>query len=369
MVIGHSAQSSSPPILLSVQALRAAAAAMVVVFHQINAENVYGGGTNILGGWAHFGYAGVDAFFVVSGFIMATVTSGRFGSLSGAIDFLAKRVIRVYPLYWLCSAVILVMLFLRPSSFDPALADKSVAASLLLLPMEGGPLLVVGWTLTYELYFYTLTAMALAMSSERRVPALLSGWAAALVAAQLVPVQGPWLSLVASPLGFEFIAGVVVGLYWRRLSVRAAVSLLVASLVWVLTACGLLAEAPDRGQSAGVRALAFGPPAVFAVAALARVELAGKLPVPPLAVAIGNASYALYLTHVFVLSISGRIFSSLGITGSIAGNYAFFVLTFAGACVTALLVHRFVERPLMRFGNFAWTTLRDRYLRLHGLED
>jgi len=247
----------------------------------VNAENVYGGGTNILGGWAHFGYAGVDAFFVVSGFIMATVTSGRFGSLSGAIDFLAKRVIRVYPLYWLCSAVILVMLFLRPSSFDPALADKSVAASLLLLPMEGGPLLVVGWTLTYELYFYTLTAMALAMSSERRVPALLSVWAAALVAAQLVPVQGPWLSLVASPLGFEFIAGVVVGLYWRRLSVRAAVSLLVASLVWVLTACGLLAEAPDRGQSAGVRALAFGPPAVFAVAALARVELAGKLPVPP----------------------------------------------------------------------------------------
>lgn len=367
MVEASPMERSSNPTLFSIQALRAAAAAMVVIFHQVNAERVYGGGTTILGGWAHLGYAGVDVFFVISGFIMATVTAGRFGSPGGAIDFLAKRAIRIYPLYWLCTAAILAVLFLRPGALDPALSDKSVLGSLLLLPLDGGPLLAVGWTLTYELYFYILTAMALAMASERRVPALVAVWATALAAAQMLPVQGPWLSLIASPLGFEFIAGVVVGLYWRRLSIGASVSLLIASLVWLLIACGLLVDTPDRGQAAGVRALAFGPPSMLIVGALARLELAGKVHVPRFLAAMGNASYALYLTHVFVLSISGRIFAGLGITGSVAGNYAFFVATFAATCVVALLVHHLVERPLMRFGGFAWTKLRDSRLRPLGL--
>lgn len=367
MINASPMERSSPPTLLSIQALRAVAAAMVVIFHQVNAERVYGGGTTVLGGWAHLGYAGVDVFFVISGFIMATVTAGRFGSRGGAIDFLAKRAIRIYPLYWLCTAVILAVMFLRPGALDPALAEKSVLGSLLLLPLEGGPLLVVGWTLTYELYFYILTAMALAMASERRVPALVAVWATGLAVAQLVPVQGPWLSLVTSPLGFEFIAGVLAGLYWRRLSTGTAMFLLIASAIWLGIAYGLLIDSPDRGQSADVRALAFGPPGLLTVAALARLELAGKIPVPHLAVAMGNASYALYLTHVFVLSISGRIFSALGLTGSVAGNCAFFVVTLSATFLVALMVHHLVERPLMRLGGLAWSSVRDKSLRPFGL--
>lgn len=173
-----------PPLgrghLQSIQALRAIAAAMVVIYHLVHAENVYGGGATFLGGLAHFGFAGVDVFFVISGFIIATITAGRFGSTAGAFDFLGRRALRI-PLYWLCSAAIVLTMIVRPGSLDASIAEKSILHSLLLLPQEGGPMLIVGWTLTYELFFYTMTAIALAVCSRSRIPRLIAVWAIVLL--------------------------------------------------------------------------------------------------------------------------------------------------------------------------------------------
>lgn len=354
-------ERSSPTTLLSIQALRAAAAAWVVIYHLVNAEHVYGGGVTVLGGFAQFGFAGVDVFFVISGFIMATVTAGWFGSPGGALDFLGKRAIRIYPLYWLCTAAIIAVLVVRPAALDPAFGDKSIVRSLLLLPQEGGPLLAVGWTLTYELFFYAMTALALAFAAQRRIPYMLGLWALILGAVQAFPVQGPWGMLLASPLAFEFIAGAVVGLYWRQLPIKVAMALLIAGGVWLVGACAVLIDFPNHGQSAGIRTLAFGPPAALIIAGLARLELAGKLRVPRIAVALGDASYSLYLTHLFVLSICGRLFARWEVTGSASGNYAFLVGSFIASCAVGLAVHWAIERPLTKVGYEGWRKVNQKF--------
>lgn len=344
-------EGSKPRPLQSLQALRAVAAVAVVVYHLINAEAVYGGGLQILGGLAHLGFAGVDMFFAISGFIMVLVCSGKFGNTRLAADFLAKRAVRIFPLYWVCTGAIALVLFAKPGLLDPAPQDKSLLRSLLLLPQEGGPLLVVGWTLTFELFFYLMTALALAFGSERHIPLMLCGWAAALALLQWTTGQGPWVQLVTSPLAFEFIAGAVAGLLWRRLSPKQSVVALCAAMALATVAAWVLLQRPDFGQTYGARTLAFAVPCALAIAAAARLERAGWLQVPRWAAALGDASYSLYLTHVFVLSLCGRLWSAVAPTGTAGTNALFLVVSFTACCVVALLTYRLVERPMLDLGH------------------
>lgn len=339
------------PPLQTLQALRAVSALLVVVYHLVHAEAVHGGGVTLLGGPAHFGFAGVDVFFVISGFIMAIVTSGRFGDPAEAARFLTQRAVRILPLDWLFTLAIAVILALRPAALDPSLADKSLLQSLLLIPQAGGPLLVVGWTLTFELFFYAMTALALATGTARRVPLMIGGWATLLLMLQGVTADSPWGRLFSSPLSFEFMAGVMVGLFWHRLPAALAIPALASGVAWMIISGLLLLDVPGHGQTDGIRTLAFGLPAALIVLGAVRLETEQRVRMPKPLVMLGDASYSLYLSHVFVLSLAGRLGSGLGLTGSIAGNAVFLLGTLLGCCFVALVVHRWVERPLLDAGN------------------
>lgn len=342
----------------TIQALRAVAALMVVIYHMVHAETVHGGGVALLGGPAHFGYAGVDVFFVISGFIMATVTTGRFGSPAGALDFLCRRAIRIFPLYWLCTLAIIALMALRPDALSSSFGDSGLIRSLLLVPQEGGPLLVVGWTLTYELFFYAMTALALAVGSASRVRAMVLGWAAVLLLLQAVPTQSPWANVLTSPLSLEFMAGALAGLYWRKLPDLLAWPAVASGIAWMVAAGLLLAEFPNHGQSHGTRVVAFGLPSTLLIIGLARMEAEGRVRPKGLLVQLGNASYSLYLTHLFVLSLFGRMWSASGHTGTTVGNAAFLATTLLACCALALFVHQLIEVPLMHRANRAWRSMR-----------
>ena len=62
----------------------------------------------------NFGYAGVEFFFVLSGFIMVLVHRRDFGQPSKALVFMRKRVVRIYPIYWLVMAFLLAIYFVSP---------------------------------------------------------------------------------------------------------------------------------------------------------------------------------------------------------------------------------------------------------------
>src|SRR6185295_16528642 len=167
-------------------------------------------------GDTRLGAAGVDLFFVISGFIMATCTGGRSAS-----EFLADRAWRIYPL-WLIAVV--PWLFMAPVSL------LGIVRSLTLWPVYGhhyvDPALGVGWTLSFELLFYA--GFALAIATRAAVPLLVFGLCLILG----LTTSNLLFWFVGSPLTFEFLLGVLIA----RVPTRQNFGALAAALGLILFA-------------------------------------------------------------------------------------------------------------------------------------
>lgn len=157
----------SPPVaradhgkLDSIQALRAVAAFAVVVHHVGLTLNSYypaplSSTLTLLTG---LGAAGVDLFFVISGYIIFRSTSKLESGFSSARSFLRKRVLRIYPAYWIWTSVLLLMWIGGLALKSHQYSFSVIAGSYLLVPVtraDGSlhPVLDQGWTLSFEMYF------------------------------------------------------------------------------------------------------------------------------------------------------------------------------------------------------------------------
>src|SRR5215208_5827615 len=143
---------------LTVQALRAIAALLVVAYHAFDMWGLRTNHTASAYSWIN-GAAGVDIFFIISGFVMV-ISSRRIDSQPGAWwTFIKHRIVRIVPLYWLLTtAKLLLVLFFSDLALRSSLEFDYVARSYLFFPVVDGaghfrPLLPVGWTLTYEFLF------------------------------------------------------------------------------------------------------------------------------------------------------------------------------------------------------------------------
>nr|WP_275898492.1 acyltransferase [Stenotrophomonas sp. B1-1] len=329
--------------------LRGVAALMVVLFHLVNAEVVHGRGPSLLAGsLAEYGYGGVDLFFVISGFVMTTVMPGRYGSFAGALTFLARRGLRILPLYWVFTTLIVLLLLVRPTALDASHHDKSILASYLLLPQPVLPILQVGWTLIYEAFFYVMMALAIAVLPERRIPAFFAAWAIGLLAMQFIPGESPAWLVVSSPMGWEFIAGALIGIYWQRVSVRGAAGFIIAGCIgFALSYTLLQAQYVQSGHAPLARTIAFGLPSALLVLGLVRWESAGRRLSLGVFHTIGNASYSIYLSHLFVLSVGARVWSGSGWNQE-AWQHGMFILVMMVACTAGgIICYRWVEKPLL----------------------
>ena len=171
--------------ILSIQCLRAIAAALVALFHAQNQAAIYcakydleSALLNVVPTVRIFGASGVDIFFVISGFVMAYVTRRHRGTFDYAPIFLKKRVIRIIPIYWIWTSLFVIILLFAPHLFRNSVFElRGTIFSYLMLPYtpEGSynaPVLPVGWTLWFEMYFYVLVACGLILK-ERTFFALL----------------------------------------------------------------------------------------------------------------------------------------------------------------------------------------------------
>lgn len=319
--------------LANVQYLRAAAAIGVLVFHAADRT----------GGWFGVGGAGVDVFFVISGFIM-WVISARRPPTPG--DFLRRRAARIIPLYWLVTLGLAGVWVVAPQLFPHMQATPShVAMSLLFIPHANphgvvAPLVAPGWTLNYEMFFYAIFASALLAPARLRLW-LLTGVLGALAAAGVVlRPEAPWLAAFTSPLLLEFLAGCWLGKVWvsGRLP-GAGVSVgLVAVGVVALGAIGLAGMDVEPA-----RALLWGGPALLIVTGALGLEAAGLAPRWPFVRFLGDASYSVYLVHALAISVALRLAQLAGLSGPVAFAAAVTCGVAAG-CLCYLLV----ERPLLR---------------------
>lgn len=317
----------------NVQALRGLAAFLVVVAHVGDVFGIKAFG---------FGVGGVDVFFVISGFVMAHCAANR---PTGAAEFMARRIARIAPLYWLLTLALFVSVLIAPGlakGTDASFVD--LTRSLLFIPFEKPsgamqPLLFVGWTLNYEMAFYALFALTAAISPKGRGPVTCAVLLAAIVAIGLMVKPGAAvIGFYTDPIVLEFALGIGLAYAFQRgyvLPVPIAAAVLLAGFV-ALAVCP--AMSPD-----GERLLTAGLPAVAIVAAALSLERRGLAARNGVVVALGDASYSLYLSHPFTLAATGLIAGKLAIPTAIAIPGAVLM-----AMVAGIVVYRCVERPLGR---------------------
>jgi exopolysaccharide production protein ExoZ len=336
-------------MIFSVQYLRFIAAFMVVLSHSLFSLSSH---------WpdqwpddpSHqfvMGAAGVDIFFVISGFIMVFITDRKERT---ALDFVWHRLARVVPPYWAVTIFLGLTILSVPGAFQTRLELAHFTASLLFLPYphptvnETLPLYIPGWTLNYEFFFYTLFAIALAINAKAR--ALLTSFAlVTLVAAgQIWPLDNFVYAFYTSPVLIEFIYGMIIG-QLVVIGATAQRGTSVALIFLGIAAFLIVAQAWPMSRLSGARPIVWGLPAALLVAGAVFWETDKSARPIKVFVVLGDASYAIYITHAIVLGPLFKVLERAGMTRSLS-------LAFAGAAIAVgagVAFHFMIERPLLVF--------------------
>jgi exopolysaccharide production protein ExoZ len=262
-------------------------------------------------------------------------------------EFLLRRIQRIVPLYWGLTLGVAAAAILAPAAF-PAMRPSAahVLQSLLFAPYRDdtgaiAPLIVPGWTLNYEMFFYLLFAAGL-LAPARIRPWVVSAALAGLVAiGPLGDPRDPLWATYTNPLLLEFGAGVWLGKAWSDgwLPGRAA--------GWTLVAAGLagFAAVTLAGiDTEPVRMLAWGLPALALVTGAVSLERAGPLPHWWPLRALGDASYSVYLIHGLAISAAVRLLQMVGIEASAL----LFLASVATGVAAGLVGYELVEKPMMK---------------------
>jgi len=345
-------------ILTGVQMLRLLAAMLVAVMHITQALSVHLTGQGHGHYWGQ-GSAGVDIFFVISGFVMGITTpaaaAGWAERAQQAWHFLKRRLIRVLPLYWLYTLLKVALLAAVPAvashfSLDAAHLGASLAFVPWLSPWgEVQPVLLVGWTLNFEMLFYAVFALAMLLGAPRLGLCLAVFW--------LLMGLAQWgsastaVNFWGSSITLEFVAGVglarlhTLQCRWRWRPIPPEAGLLATCLGLVLM-FGVPWSADDnRFLSWGLAATLLVAGAIWMEPWLQQLQAvkAFKAPIAAL-VFLGDASFSIYLSYTFVVPAVVRAAVQLGLTSPTAvGLLAALCVVLAGGLSYALL-----ERPMTR---------------------
>jgi peptidoglycan/LPS O-acetylase OafA/YrhL len=324
----------------SVEVARFLAALLVVLHHAtlIPSEARFLG-YQPLGGYLYPGHMGVEFFFVLSGFIIMYAHRADLGQPARLGSYLWRRVSRIYVPYWIILAVLIpAYLFTgmgTPDKQDPA----NILFSILLLPQEHQPVLGVAWTLTHEVLFYAL--FALFIISRRLMAPIILGWVAMILMEQYVwqmPFPGAFFFSLYNIL---FMLGLGCALYLNRHSVPRpelllGLGLAVVAGAWVLELGGHLGWDVQR--------YVYGVSSVLILLALVELERTDRIRVPSWMVALGAASYAIYLVHAVAQSILLNAIFRTGVAEGLP-EWALVATLTVLPVGAGLIFHYVAERP------------------------
>ena len=339
--------------LQNVQSLRGVACLAVVAYHTANVERFFGLGFNPLKPLMWCGYAGVDLFFVLSGFIIATTCRRDLGEPQALPRYLFRRAWRIYPTYW---AALVLAAAVYPLQTGSLALDRpgEVADTLLLLPQVGmvPRLIPVAWTLSYELLFYAAFGALFLLPKRLALPAL-GAWAAAVLAGIGTGFEttNRFLTLAASPLVVEFLIGAALAWWPARVGGRSAAALVAVAAAWATVASAVYFHPnPDHLPLMYPRRLAtFGVPCGVLVFALTAWERRGGLLPGRWLRAVGDASYSVYLLHLAFLFLVLYGSVSVGWSHRKAPHVAWVAVALTGSVLPGLLFYRWVEKPLLEW--------------------
>jgi len=327
--------------LVGLTVLRGLAVMLLVVHHTLEASHGASVGPRSSDWLTRIGESGVDILFVIYGFVTLLTTFAAFDTDVKPVAFLSRRLIRIYPFYWVCCLAFLAIWsigFLKSRT----LSISAILESLLLIPT---PETLIGpsWILSYLVYFAVIYAATLLLRARdlsiglTTVTILLL-----LVASQWFPV-GSLRDFTGKPIVLEFCFGLMLARWFLTGSTKIAFG-------WSLLGLALLAVAPPfvptpdaSGLSGLPRILFWGVPAVLLLASFLSFTRPNHA-IGRFAVLVGQAAYAIYLTHFFVMIFYERLLkTAIGDHSQIAIIPIVIVL----CIVVGLATHIVIERPLV----------------------
>jgi exopolysaccharide production protein ExoZ len=319
-------------IFRGVQAMRGLAALSVVGGHAVSARpdmvgpGVAEGALTILA-------SGVDVFFVISGFIIASTAVSR----PNALEFAFRRAVRIYPVYWL----VLLAAFISGHWIALAPEDRpALDLGLIFAWTYPNWYIAPAWSIAFEMHFYAAVAMILALAPDRLFKLL---FAALAVVAIAVTFRLPF-GIYAHPLTLEFSAGVAIAYLVQRkgtlpsspLIPPFAAGLFAAGWYWIFvrgSGDAQLARVPTYGQG--------GACLVYAVVS---AELDGAR-FPKFLQWLGDISYSLYIVHYLLMKWAASFTELWRISPS-----GVILASIALSIGLAAALHALVEVPMLNWG-------------------
>ncbi|MGB3626325.1 MAG: acyltransferase [Henriciella sp.] len=357
------------------QVLRAIAAFAVVYFHSQRAA-MNRSGFEVP--FTSIGAAGVDVFFVLSGFIMIYISRQRDVN---PLEFGFNRFARIFPTYWLITLIFALSPVLFPGVVNNPWDWDLVLQSALLIPVDHpyqensySLLVFVGWTLRFELLFYAIFALSLFSRTQRfalcALGVFLCAWAF-----EIMSGMGPYAKELAGPdlMMIEFIYGMALAqihfshgaqiMEWvRKIPALAYLALLIVLLAAIFYLFALGDLRLFKLQAGLSRAFRWGIPAVLLTATF--VWMVPRLltwlgPVRTVLVAAGDASYSVYLLHILVIRWVANTEIQTLYSGWM-GFYGFIATVFVLVGLLSWLLYLAFERPSIKLMKWTWARYVER---------
>ncbi|MGS2872605.1 acyltransferase family protein [Enterobacter huaxiensis] len=348
--------------IYSIHYIRGIASILVILYHfRGNLNGIYAQSNlgDLLFGR---GGIGVDLFFVLSGFIIAFSTKKSTGS----IDFIFKRVFRIYPVYLAC-----MLLMLTLPSFH---LDGNFLKSLFFIhldyqytaPVFGYAFIFAAWTLTYEIIFYALFCISQTLSHKYRT--IICSLTIVLVVVLLQAIfndnisffgnatispgtdsEPSILKILASPMMIEFVYGMLIFHIYEFLSKHSTAiskmhikAICVAGITFSII-CYMTGYLTYSGPiGAGLIA------AILFISVLSIESLYGSFRSNVLNL-LGNLSYSMYLSHVFVIRFVQAYGKDIDFIRYTSGFSRIIFMLMLTVLISYVLYH-IVEKPFINLG-------------------
>ena len=361
----------------NIQFLRFIAAAMVIMAHI--PLNIYGFTPKLI----NLGGVGVDIFFVISGFIIPYVLFGKSDAqlsdqsikLTGA-DFFAKRIIRIWPLYFVTTIVVIaIAAVLNYSNYYPnhevtnvygqQKLDFGLTVESLTFTTNIAPIVNVGWTLQLEFVFYTTLAVIIALGAKK-IEHLTIAYGLVMLTSMIFLSSAaadlaryfPPIKLMGYPMMMEFLFGLVAYSCYKS---KFFLNRWVASAVLALTIPTFYyLELNDLTVSVGGaynRAVVWGFLSFLLV--WSAISLEPHFSMPKVFNKLGDASYSLYLIHWLALPWLALMLKKFELY-PVIGPVGLIIVGFVVCQGAALLMHDYIEKPLGNVTNRLYRSWKSR---------
>jgi exopolysaccharide production protein ExoZ len=256
-------------------------------------------------------------------------------------QFLRRRLVRIYPSYWITACLYLGYHTVVGSPYS--LSATEAVGALLLIPGTAGQIIGPAWTLAYEMFFYVCFASTMWLGLNRGFIALVTGFVALIALGAIMRPESAFLDVVTNPLLLEFLAGMCIG--WLVKTGRLPLSLGTPAMAIGLA---LFVVGIWFGYKRLPTVVMWGVPSTLLVAGIVAAEIRkGSAAAVRLVGHLGDSSYSLYLFHILILTVLVDAYGALGafaMPNAILASVAATIVCIA--CSEGF--YRTLEQPVLR---------------------